>query len=341
MAGRSRTLAVGGIALLTLVALAISFRVPLPPIEVRPEEIVIISVGEFHYPVSNSLLTTWIVMLLIVIPTILATRKMELIPTGPQNFFEAIVEAIDSLVRDVAGERGRQFFPIVATIFIFVLVSNWLGLVPGVGPVGIIVPDEKHPIPQGYAVVDLPRPVAELLGSVEHHSEGQEATLIPLLRSPSADLNTTLALAIVSVVMTQVFGMMALGILRYWTRFFNFGNLFNFVLALIGVKPRKHMLGYLFWGGLDAFVGALEFVSELAKFISFSFRLFGNIFAGEVVLIIMAFLFAQILPLPFYLLEVFVGFIQAFVFAILTLVFMTIATAPHGGGHSDESHAHA
>ncbi len=137
---------------------------------------------------------------------------------------------------------------------------------------------------------------------------------MPILRSPSADLNVTLAFAIVAVIMIQVFGFQALGV-GYLTKFFNFRE-----------------------GGMGFFVGILEFISEIVRIVAFAFRLFGNIFAGEVILVVMAFLFPYILPLPFYGLELFVAFMQAFIFSVLTLVFMSIATIGHGGHDEHESH---
>jgi F-type H+-transporting ATPase subunit a len=207
-----------------------------------------------------------------------------------------------------------------------VLFSNLLGLVPGFGPIGIIPVSEHQPAPQGITTLDLPSSLAESLGAKE--SVGEESVVLaPFLRSPSTDVNMTLALALISVIMTQVFGMQALGPIRYWfARFFMFDKLGKFLGSLFKGKPN---FGLFAFGLLDVFVGLLELVSEVSKILSFTFRLFGNIFAGEVVLLIMAFLFFA-LPLPFYALEIFVGFIQAFVFAILTLVFMTIATTAHG-----------
>jgi len=296
-----------------LVVLAVYFPVkPLPPIEGGPKEIITIHLDSTDFPVSNSMLLSWIVTILLVVLAYASTRHMTLVPSGLQNLVEAVIEAINGLVSDIAGTRGRRFFPFVATIFLFVLLSNWLSLIPGVGPFGV---KEVH--------------------TVNGH---QQEIIVPFLRSPSADLNNTVALAVISVFMTQVFSIMALGILGYVKRWFNFGKLGTFLLALVGLRPRKGLGGLLFWGIIDVFVGFVELFSELMKLITFSFRLFGNIFAGEVILIVMAYLFAQILPLPFYALELFVGFIQAFVFAILTLVFMTMATQHHGAGAGEAEH---
>lgn len=295
-------------------------------VAVQPEVLFELEVGSFTFPISNTLFTTWIVTLLLLLFAFFATRKMELVPRGLQNVMELIVEMWDGLGHSVAGARGRKFLPLVLTIFLFVLFSNWLGLVPGFGPVGYIVVDKKHPAPQGIVTFDLAHPLEEFLGP--KHSEGEHAgVLAPFVRSPSTDINTTLALALISVIMTQIFGMQALGVVKYWfARFLMIGKFVEFFKTLFKGKPN---FGLLVFGFLDLFMGILEFISEVSKILSFTFRLFGNIFAGEVVLLIMAFLFFA-LPFPFYALEIFVGFIQAFVFAILTLVFMTIATTAHG-----------
>ncbi|MBI2484221.1 F0F1 ATP synthase subunit A [Candidatus Uhrbacteria bacterium] len=226
------------------------------------------------FPVTNSILVAWIVMIALVAASLIATRRVSLVPRGAQNFFEIVLETILKLVDSVTGDKRQslRFFPLVATIFMFVLIGNWLGLLPGVGSIGI---REVH--------------------------EGK-AVLVPLFRSTAADLNFTLALALISVVVVQCVGIASIGFFKYASRFINFSNPLNF------------------------FVGVLELISEIAKLISFSFRLFGNIFAGEVLLMVMFFLAPYIVPLPFLFLEVFVGFIQAMVFAMLTLVFLKMST---------------
>ncbi|CAG0947250.1 F-type H+-transporting ATPase subunit a [Anaerolineae bacterium] len=302
-------------------------------VAVRPE--VLLTVGGFE--ISNTLFTTWIVMLLLFLFAFFATRQMALIPSGLQNLMEIIIEMLDGLCESVAGQRGRKFFPFVATIFLFVLVSNWLGLIPGFGPIGIIPVKEGGHAPGGISTFELPFGLDKVLGPQEAAAAGEhgaapsaehaeEMVLAPFVRSPSTDMNTTLALALISVFFTQVFGMQVVGVFKYWTKFFNFAKIGQFFGLLF---KGKFQIGVLLFGLLDLFVGLLEFVSEMVKVLSFTFRLFGNIFAGEVVLLIMAFLFAG-LPFPFYGLELFVGFMQAFVFGILTLVFMTIATTAHG-----------
>jgi F-type H+-transporting ATPase subunit a len=236
-------------------------------------------IGSFMF--TNSYLLSLIVVGIFVSLAFLLKNKLSLIPGKLQSIFELITDEILSLMDTVLGSRtlSEKYFPIVATIFLFVLLSNWLGLLPGAGSLGIIHEVESHG---------------------EHHS-----TLIPFLRAPSADLNFTVALALIATISINFFGFTALGFRKHAGKFFNLKN------------------------PIYTFVGLLELISEFVKIISFSFRLFGNVFAGEVLLIIIGFLGPYFLPLPFLFLEVFVGFIQAFIFAMLTLVFIGTAVSHH------------
>jgi len=238
----------------------------------------------FHigrFAVTNTLLMAWLVIGGLLALTLIARRRFALVPSGIGNAVEAVVDGLLSFVDSVTHDRQRsvRFLPIVATIFLFVILSNWIEIVPGLGVVGIW---EQH--------------------------EG-ERVLVPFIRSASADLNVTLAVALFSVVVTQIVGIRAVGVGLHLKKFFNFTNPIMF------------------------FVGLLELVSEFAKIISFSFRLFGNIFAGEVLLIVVTTLVPYIVPLPFLFLEIFVGFVQALVFAMLTLVNLNMAVQHHGAEH--------
>lgn len=274
----------------------------------------------FHigsFAVTNALFTAWIVMLILVLVSLLVTRgyprevstakSSELVPSGLTNFVEWIIEGFYGLTQSVAGKWASKFFPIVMTIFLFVITSNWLGLVPGVAAIGWL----EHPhgeeakgfLANGIFLTSQPAP---------HGEDGY--TVVSFFRAPSTDLNFTLALALTAVGLSQYWGFKALR-LSYLRRFFDFS----------GFKQGAFM------GVIMLFVGMLELVAEFAKIISFAFRLFGNIFAGEVLLGVVAFLIPYIVSLPFYGLEVFVGFIQALVFMMLSLVFFTVATIGHGG----------
>jgi F-type H+-transporting ATPase subunit a len=224
-------------------------------------------------PVTNSLLTTWIVMVVLIAIAYFTTRKMRKIPQGMQNAFEAIVEGFMDLIEGVTNDRkkAKEFFAYAFTIFLFIAFSNWMGLVPGVGAIGFGVNTPEF---------------------------------VPLFRAGSSDLSFTIALALSTIIYVQYMGFKHLK-LGYLKKYLNFS------------------------GPIQFFVGILEIISEFAKIISFSFRLFGNIFAGEVLLLVMTFLAPFIVPIPFYGLEIFVGFVQALVFMMLTLVFLNGATVGH------------
>lgn len=226
------------------------------------------------FPITNTLIMSLVSTLVLVIAALILSRRIRAVPRGLQNVAEVLVEGALGMMDSVTGDRKQslRFFPLVFTFFIFILLSNWLGLLPGIGPIGLEVTENGHQV------------------------------VAPLFRSTNADLNVTLALAIISVIATQAFGIITISAAKYAKRFFNFKN------------------------PIFTFVGLIELLSELAKFVSFSFRLFGNIFAGEVLLVVIAFLIPVFVPLPFMFLEVFVGLIQAFIFAILTLVFLKVAT---------------
>jgi F-type H+-transporting ATPase subunit a len=233
------------------------------------------------FPITNSIIATWVVMLILIIIGFIVSGSIKQIPSTIQNIFEYAIESLLGLMDSVTQDRIKteRFFPWVVTFFFFILFSNWIELIPGFSAIGI--------------------------KTVE---DGKTA-IIPFLRSANTDLNTTLALAIISVIMIQIFGIISLGFTKYAKKFINFSSVIGF------------------------FLGLLEILSEIARIISFSFRLFGNIFAGEVLLVVITFLIPYLLPIPFYGMELFVGFIQALVFAMLTLVFMTVATTSHEEAH--------
>ena len=326
MSSRNKILLIG--VLFVAVAIAQKILIPFDAQAVAasvvvPPELLFVGGG---FEITNTLLTSWIAMILLIVFVFLATRQMNLVPSGAQNLLETLIEAILGLCESVAGERGKKFFPIVATIFLFVIASNLLGLIPGFGPIGTVTLEHKEPA-KSLLVFDIPPIFAP-----QHEEEGAVPGLAPFVRSPSTDINFPLALALISVTLTQIFGVQALGLVGYVGKFFNFKRVGTFFGGLLRGKAK---LGDLLFGFLDVFVGLVELISELSKVISFTFRLFGNIFAGVVMLLIMSFLFLAF-PLLFYAFEVFVGGVQAFVFGILTLAFMSIATTPHS---AEEHHA--
>jgi F-type H+-transporting ATPase subunit a len=227
----------------------------------------------FGLPITNTLLMSWLVVIFLILIARLTYRKLSKVPGTRQNIIEFIIESLLGMMEGVLGsrEKAEKYFPLIATIFIMVLVSNWFGIIPGLGTVGL------------------------------YEGHGTERVLVPFTRSAASDLNFTLAIAIVSVIMVNVAGARALGFGKQIGKYFNFKS------------------------PIDFFLGILEFFGELARVISFSFRLFGNVFAGEVLLIIVGFLAPYFVPVPFLMLEIFVGFIQALVFSMLSLVFVSIA----------------
>ena len=229
----------------------------------------------------------------------------------------------------------------MATIFIFLLVANWMELIPGVDSIGLM----HHPEPgiNGHRVAEIGSTgiyyldvstnlqeksgIAPMAGEASTGEVANEApcgvgdicVVTPFVRAAATDLNLTLALAIIAVIAVQVFGVEALG--------------FGYFAKFINTPALEHGgMGYM-----DFVVGLLEIISELAKIISLAFRLFGNIFAGQVLLFVLAFLIPYLLPIPFFALEIFVGAMQAFVFAMLMLVFASMAMIPH---HAEEEGAH-
>lgn len=236
-------------------------------------------VGDF--PITNSFINTLFVDALIIGAIIKLRSGLNLLPKFFQNLIELIIETFYNLTESVAKGREGRIFPYFMSFFIFILVANWTGLIPGVGTVGF---QEVH--------------------------NGEE-TLVPILRSATSDINVTLALALISAFATHMLSIKILGIKEYLSRYFSFNP-------------------------INLFIGILEIISEITKIVSLSFRLFGNIFAGEIVLITVSSIFAFLIPLPFLLLEILVGFVQALVFSMLTMAFMAILTTPHHEGAARE-----
>lgn len=411
-------IAIGVVAVLGWVALGLFVaRGPQPEIIVPAE--IITKLGPLN--VSNTLISAWAAMVVLAVVTFLGTRAMRLIPQGAQNFLESAVEFLVGQMEDIAGERNtRIFFPVIATFFLFILLSNWMGLLPffnaigktedighhifheieeheadhkpfteeighasgwlmdETGGIGLVQnragsaefemgASEASPVSPAEALDRYVVFLAETFTDFEGNGEGEAPTaatlagaraalaadpdaprllpgegehavasaalgeeltvggvefpgqklalIIPLFRSVYSDVNNTIALALISFAMVEFWGLRALG-LGYLRKFFNFS----------GVIP--------------AFVGILELLSEFIRIISFAFRLFGNIFAGEVLILMLTFLLPFLIVDIIYGLELFVGFIQAAVFALLTLVFAVMAVEHHdeeGEGHEGEA----
>ena len=331
-------------------------RPPTPTIIVAPETIFEIASIE----VTNTMFTGWVVVVLMVAIAVFAGRSMSLVPHGFSGAVEALVGGFFEFVEGIVGRtNARRFFPLVATIFLYVLFSNYFGLLPMNFAIGKTEPGhgETQPVFEQRSIAGInfafiPLDADEIDNIVEREEGGEAAgsdggggleagsapggrvindplelqedgrfsgLLSPYFRSVMTDVNAPLALALMSFVFVEYWGLSTLG-LRYLSKFFDFGR-------LLKGNPM---------GLVDVFVGFLELISEFIRMVSFTFRLFGNIFAGEVLLLMMGFLVPLLLVNVFYGLELFVGLIQALVFAMLTLVFAQMAVTPH---HDDEHEA--
>ena len=244
------------------------------------------------FVITNSLMTSGLALIIIVTLSILVGRSIKKVPTGLQNALEMIVEGFLGIFDGVTGSRKKslKFAPIVLAFFFFILINNWMGILPGVGSIGQIVQTDEGKM------------------------------FIPYLRGATADLNTTLALATLGVVLSHILGVLAVGWWKYLNKFIN-------IKAFLDIpgKIRKDPT-ILLVNPIKAFVGIIEVIGELAKVASLSFRLFGNVFAGEVLLASMSAILAYGIPIPFLFLEVLVGLIQALIFSMLILTYMTINT---------------
>ncbi len=391
-----KALAIIIIVFLMVIVGRLFFNAPVAHIQISSETVGHNIFGKLN--ITNTLITAWITCVVLVAIAFFATRKMALVPKGFQATVEWVVDSFYGLVESIAGKsKARMFFPLVATIFLFVLVSNWMGLIPIWNTVGNVdssrevifkeakdkaknrVPvlgvdeqavkdkieelekkdagldklvadgyitdnelstiklhvfDKVGPfrvLPIGYnlqkettAACALDRPTCQDKDRLPANFETTHelGLMVPYFRSANSDVMTTLAIALVAMFMAECGGIQANASFSYARRFLN----------LSGFKKGA------FLGMIELGVGFLEAISEFAKIISFTFRLFGNIFAGEVLLFSLVFLLPFLIPFLAYGLETFVGFIQALVFSILTLVFASMATMSHEGGHEGEGH---
>jgi len=311
---------------------------------------------ESGYPLRSSVVQQWIAMLVLIVLAFFATRKINIVPGRLQAMMEIIVELMLGLCERAAGAvNGRRFFPVVTTIFLFILSANWLGLLPGTGTIGRFV-DAEHVIEETVHLAEEDGKTADLgaiklfvvdadsknvlIGQSEfevtaeewEHGKGEELEakgqtaghLIPYIRPANTDVNTPLAIALWSFLFVEFWGISTLGF-GYFKKFFNFGRLLR---------------GNIGFGIIDVFVGLLELVSEFVRMVSFTFRLFGNIFAGEILILMAGFFFPLIAVTGVFVMELFFGMIQAFIFAILTLIFGVLAVTSHGDNEETAEGAH-
>jgi F-type H+-transporting ATPase subunit a len=257
------------------------------------------------FPITNTMITAWITVIVLIAVVYFGMRKRALVPRGLQNFIEAIFEWLINFVENAAGrENGRRFFPVVATIFIFVITNAYLALFPLFNVIG-----------WGHNITYETPFFGEQSGF---------AVTTPLFRSANTDVNLPLALALMSFIFVEFWGISSLGFRHYVGKFIRIKPVFK----SFG-KPMEMMMAFI-----QAFVGFIEAITEVMRIVSFTFRLFGNMTAGEVLLMMVAFLMPLFLAVPFYGLELLIGFIQAIVFAGLTLGFAMVAVMPH----EEESH---
>ena len=323
MKGKNIAFTIVGIALFVLGLMYLKFNLPI--ISVSAEALPHLSIGSM--PITNSLLTSWTVTIVLIVIAYLATRNMKMVPSGGQNALEMLIEGLYGVVDGLADKKWvASFFVVPATIFFYVFASNMFGLIPGLAGIGFC--EEHHATEAGAEAAEH---ISAIIGCQPNE------VLVPIFRSPSADLNNTLMLALVTQIVAQFFGLSALGFGGYMGKFF----VFDGIKKAFGPddegnkRDGKGVLGQLAFGVIEMLVGLLEFLSEFTKVIAYTFRLFGNIFAGEVMIIVLTFLIPVFLSPIFMGLEVFVGMVQAFVFFILSVAFYQLAITPHGD-HAEE-----
>lgn len=278
-------------------------------VSIKPE--ILFHIGSF--PITNTMLTSWLVIIVISLFAVYISKNLKKEkPNKAVLLLEIIFEKLIDFLGVFAGskEKVKKFFPLVATIFFYVLISNWMGTLPGVETIGLVEHAES-----GYQKTEVvtTNTHTETDSHKEEDSHASSEKFLPLLRTVFSDLNMTLVLAFITVISTHVIGFSSIGAKHHIGKFL--------------VNPLKNPIG--------TFVGLLELIGEVSRVVSLTFRLFGNIFAGSVLMLIISHLAGFIVPIPFLGLELFVGFIQALVFAVLTMLFIASATEMH---HEEEHH---
>ncbi len=346
------------VLLLTVVGvLYLKGPLEIPPLQVDPFATIL------GYPLRATVIQQWIAMAVILALAYIATRRMDVIPGRMQALAETVIEGLLNLCQSAAGAaNGRRFFPVVATIFLFVAGANLLGFIPGTGTIYTVVSAEEEihhaeeahkPLPDvKLYVLDGSNNIP--IGGFEYDLHGEAITdwaiygddwedfhasnpelnaghLVPLLRPANTDVNTPFAIAVWSAIFVEFWGVTSLGLFTYLGKFINVGRLLRGIFRL--------NVGDIAFGLIDVFVGFVDLVSELVRLLSFTFRLFGNVFAGEILILMMSFFVPLTFVIGVFFMEVFFGIIQAFIFAILTLIFGILAVSHHGGGdHESGEH---
>jgi F-type H+-transporting ATPase subunit a len=271
------------------------FNIPKPHVALPSEPV--LHVG--HFSITNTLIASWLTILVLVGFSIFLTRKMKLIPGRRQGLVEVLVEGLLNFVEGIAGKKhARMLFPGVATIFIYVIFNAYLALLPIFGTIGI------------------------------HH----EHEFVAIFRAANTDVNVPLSIALMSFFFVESWGMRAIGVSHYLGEFFNVRQFLQGLKELFTGKIKTGPMNIVF-GFISLFVGILEIFSHFTRMLSFTFRLFGNMTAGEILILVSCFLIPLVFTIPFYGLELLIGMIQALIFSGLTLVFGTIAISPHEESH--------
>ena len=275
-------------------------KVPKPHVALPAEPVA--HIGNFS--ITNTLIASWFTIAVLVSLSLLLTRKMRLIPDRRQGLAEVVVEGLLNFVESVSGRKhARMLFPGVATIFIYVISNAYLALLPFFGTIGI-----------------------------HHGGHGDHEEFIALFRAANTDVNVPLSIALMSFIFVETWGMKAVGSFRYLGEFINVRQFLLGLKELFTGKIKTAPMNIVF-GFINMFVGVLEIFSHLTRMLSFTFRLFGNMTAGEILILVSCFLIPLVFTIPFYSLELLIGLIQALIFGGLTLVFGTIAVSPHEEEH--------
>lgn len=325
------------------------------PVESRENSMRGQGLGLMGFAITNTMISSWLTSVVLVIVLVIGANRMRLVPGRFQSLVELIINGLVSFVEGVAGKAmSRKFFPVIATIFLFVLLNSWMALLPFYFSLGFNSSDHVNPefvaqmdigdqahlhgVVANYtdSTLELEDGASFLLHDDEHihvgegvrleaimtkeglfaeHVKSGDAPRVDLLRSAGTDVNMPLALALVAFVFVEFWGLRSLGF-GYLGKFVRIRGLFR--------GPKQ-----FFEGLIDFFVGILETLSEIIRVVSFTFRLFGNMLAGELLILVSTFLVPFIFVVPFYGLEIFFGFIQAMIFAGLTLTFATVAISQH------------
>jgi F-type H+-transporting ATPase subunit a len=279
-------------------------KVPKPEVKLPAE--VISHVGDFS--ITNTLIASWLTILVLAVLFYFATRRMKLVPGRLQALAEVVVEGLLGFVEGVAGrQHARLLFPGIATIFLYVITNAYMGLLPIFGTIGLW-----------------------------EHGHGHEVEFIPFLRAANTDINLPLSIALMSFILVETWGMRVVGFFHYTGEFVNVSQFGRGLKQLFTGKLREAPLNIIF-GFINIFVGVLEIFSHLTRMLSFTFRLFGNMTAGEILVMVSCFLIPMIFTIPFYGLELLIGLIQALIFSGLTLVFGTVAIS---SAHEESEQKH-